>query len=416
MDPWSGRAPERLPAPPITQGPLRLHDTASATIRETAPGPTARIYVCGITPYDATHLGHAATYVAFDLVQRAWLDLGHDVHYVQNVTDVDDPLLERAVATGRDWRELARAETALFAEDMAALNVLPPRDYIGAVESIPSVVTWIGRLREAGLVYDLDGDLYFSVREAPGFGEVAGLDEATMRAIFAERGGDPQRQGKRDALDCLLWQAERPDEPAWDTELGHGRPGWHIECTAIALDHLGMSFDVQGGGSDLAFPHHEMCATQARAATRRAPFARHFVHAGMVGYEGHKMSKSRGNLVFVSALRRAGVAPAVIRLALLAHHYRSDWEWTDADLAAAQDRAERWRAALALAAVPAAGPVLAALRDRLADDLDAPGALAVVDGWAAAALAQDPGSVAEPGAAALVARAVDSLLGVELGG
>jgi L-cysteine:1D-myo-inositol 2-amino-2-deoxy-alpha-D-glucopyranoside ligase len=346
------------------------------------------MYVCGITPYDATHMGHAATYVAFDLVHRVWRDLGHDVHYVQNVTDVDDPLLERAVATGRDWRELARAETALFAQDMAALWVLPPGAYVGAVESIPSVVDWIGRLEAAGAVYRVEEDLYFDASGAPGFGSVAGLDATAMRAIFAERGGDPDRAGKRHPLDPLLWQAERPDEPAWDTGLGHGRPGWHIECTAIALDHLGMAFDVQGGGSDLAFPHHEMCAAQARAATGLAPFAHHYVHAGMVGYQGHKMSKSRGNLVFVSALRRTGVPPAAIRLALLGHHYRSDWEWTDAELATAVARLDRWRAAAALPSGPSAAPLLADVRAALVDDLDAPAALRHVDDWADAALAR----------------------------
>lgn len=372
------------------------------------------MYVCGITPYDATHMGHAATYVAFDLLNRAWRDAGHEVHYVQNVTDVDDPLLERAVATGQDWRELARAETALFAEDMAALNVLPPRDYVGAVESIPSVVGWIQRLERAGAVYRVDGDLYFAGGDMPGFGAVSGLAPDAMREIFAERGGDPTRPGKRHPLDCLLWQAARPDEPAWDTALGHGRPGWHIECTAIALDHLGPGFDVQGGGSDLAFPHHEMCATQGRVATGTS-FARLYVHAGMVGYDGHKMSKSRGNLVFVSRLRGAGVAPEAIRVALLAHHYRSDWEWTPAELDRAVDRVGAWRAALALAAGPPADSLLAGVRARIADDLDAPGALLLVDAWARDALsgpASDP--VADPAAPGLVGRLLDTLLGVRL--
>jgi L-cysteine:1D-myo-inositol 2-amino-2-deoxy-alpha-D-glucopyranoside ligase len=191
-------------------------------------------------------------------------------------------------------------------------------------------VEWIERLRSVGSVYEVDGDLYFSASSESGFGTIAALTPERMREIFAERGGDPDRPGKRTPLDCLLWQAARPDEPAWDTPLGHGRPGWHIECTAIALDHLDMAFDVQGGGSDLAFPHHEMCSAQAITATGRRPFAQHFVHTGMVGLEGHKMSKSRGNLVFVSKLRGSGVEPAAIRLALLAHHYRSDWEWTDA--------------------------------------------------------------------------------------
>ncbi|HSO03989.1 MAG TPA: cysteine--1-D-myo-inosityl 2-amino-2-deoxy-alpha-D-glucopyranoside ligase [Candidatus Limnocylindrales bacterium] len=408
MESWTGREPIALPG----RGPvLSLFDTRSQKVRPTAPGPVARMYVCGITPYDATHLGHAATYIAFDLVNRYWRDLGHEVHYVQNVTDVDDPLLERAVATGQDWRELARSETALFAEDMAALNVLPPRDYVGAVESIPAVVQWIGRLRDAGAVYDVDGDLYFTTTAAAGFGEVSGLDESAMREIFAERGGDPARPGKRTPLDCMLWQAARPDEPAWDTELGHGRPGWHIECTAIALDHLGMGFDVQGGGSDLAFPHHEMCSAQAEIATGETPFAQHFVHAGMVGYEGHKMSKSRGNLVFVSRLRRAGVPSAAVRLALLAHHYRSDWEWTPADLERAERRVLGWRAGVQAAGGPSSEALLAAVRDRIAEDLDAPGALDLVDRWAADAAAGVGSEAEAPGRVRVL---LDTLLGVDL--
>jgi L-cysteine:1D-myo-inositol 2-amino-2-deoxy-alpha-D-glucopyranoside ligase len=408
VESWSGREPLELPG----QGPvLSLFDTSSGRIRPTAPGPVAKMYVCGITPYDATHMGHAATYVAFDLVNRYWRDLGHEVHYVQNVTDVDDPLLERAVATGQDWRELARSETALFFEDMAALNVLPPRDYVGAVESIPSVVQWIGRLREAGAVYDVDGDLYFATSDVHGFGHVSGLDTPTMLELFAERGGDPARQGKRTPLDCLLWQAARPDEPAWDTALGHGRPGWHIECTAIALDHLGMGFDVQGGGSDLAFPHHEMCAAQAGIATGEQPFAQHFVHAGMVGYEGHKMSKSRGNLVFVSRLRRAGVSSAAVRLALLAHHYRSDWEWTPADLERAERREISWRAGVRRESGPRADALLAAVRSRIAEDLDTPGALRLVDQWASEAAGSVGSDRDAPGQVRVL---LDTLLGVDL--
>ena len=408
MESWSGREPRQLPG----QGPvLSLFDTRTGSVRPTTPAATARMYVCGITPYDATHMGHASTYVAFDLVNRYWRDLGHEVHYVQNVTDVDDPLLERAVATGQDWRELARAETALFAEDMAALNVLPPRDYIGAVESIPSVVRWIERLRDVGVVYDVEGDLYFKTSAAKGFGEVSGLDEAAMLEIFGERGGDPQRAGKVTPLDCLLWQAARPDEPAWDTDLGHGRPGWHIECTAIALDHLGMGFDVQGGGSDLAFPHHEMCSAQAGLATGQDPFAQHFVHAGMVGYDGHKMSKSRGNLVFISRLRAEGVSPAAIRLALLAHHYRSDWEWTSTDLQRAESREQMWRHGLGASAGPSAEVLLAGVRDRLAEDLDTPGALLLIDHWAGDA-AEGVGT--DLSAPDLVRTLLDTLLGVDL--
>ena len=339
------------------------------------------MYVCGITPYDATHMGHANTYVAFDLLARAWQDAGHEVHYVQNVTDIDDPLLERAVATGQDWREIADRETALFREDMQALGVLPPRDYIGAVESIPSVAEYVARLQASGHVYAVGSDLYFRVRSDTSFGSVSRLDEKAMIELFAERGGDPDRPGKEHPLDCLVWQSARPDEPAWDTPLGHGRPGWHIECTAIALDYLGMTFDVQGGGSDLAFPHHEMGASEAHAITGEWPFARHYVHSGMVSWQGHKMSKSRGNLVFVSTLRHEGVDPMGIRLALLAHHYRADWSWTPHGLEGALERLARLRAAITVPDAPDATPTLERMRQALADDLRAPSALDALDDW-----------------------------------
>ena len=400
-----------VPALPGQGSPLRIFDTSAAGVRTSEPGPTARLYVCGITPYDATHLGHAATYNAFDLIQRVWRDAGHDVVYVQNVTDVDDPLLERATATGQDWTELAERETALFREDMTALRMLPPAHYIGAVEAIPSIVPLIKDLLDSGAAYRLDGDIYFSVESDPHFGEVSRLDEAQMLRFFGERGGDPDRLGKKHRLDPMLWLAARPDEPAWDTEIGHGRPGWHIECVAIALQYLGMEFDIQGGGSDLAFPHHEMGASHAQVLTKSHPFARAYVHAGMVGLHGEKMSKSRGNLVFVSQLRRDGVDPAAIRLALLAHHYRSDWEWTDSDLLRAQDRLARWRAAVSRPDGPDAAATLAEVREALADDLNSPRALAVIDAWAAK---QEAAGGDDTGAPGVVSRTVDALLGVAL--
>jgi L-cysteine:1D-myo-inositol 2-amino-2-deoxy-alpha-D-glucopyranoside ligase len=391
--------------------PLRLYDTTTAEVRPTSPGETAGIYVCGITPYDATHLGHAATYIAFDLVQRAWLDAGHRVNYVQNITDVDDPLLVRARETGDDWRALAERETALFREDMTALSVLPPQHYIGVVEAIPAIVTAIQDLLAKGAAYDVDGDVYFAVGSDARFGSVSNWDRQQMLEIFGERGGDPERPGKKDPLDCLLWRAARPDEPSWDSELGPGRPGWHVECTAIALEHLGMTFDVQGGGSDLVFPHHEMGASHAHVMTGQWPFARHFAHAGMVALDGEKMSKSRGNLVFVSQLRRDGVDPMAIRLALLAHHYRTDWEWTAADLPAAQERLARWREAVSRPEGPDPSALLDEVRRHLADDLDAPGALRVVDRWAET---QRLHGGDDPGAPGVVARTVDALLGVRL--
>ncbi|MEF2525780.1 MULTISPECIES: cysteine--1-D-myo-inosityl 2-amino-2-deoxy-alpha-D-glucopyranoside ligase [Streptomyces] len=401
-----------VPALPGKGRDLQIHDTATQGKITLDPGPVARIYVCGITPYDATHIGHAATYNAFDLVQRVWLDTKRQVHYVQNVTDVDDPLLERALRDGHDWTELAERETALFREDMTALRILPPQQYIGAVEAIPGIVPLVERLRDAGAAYELDGDIYFSVESDPHFGGVSHLDAEAMRLLSAERGGDPDRPGKKNPLDPMLWMAARPGEPSWDgASLGPGRPGWHIECVAIALDHLGMGFDIQGGGSDLAFPHHEMGASHAQVLTGEFPMAKAYVHAGMVALNGEKMSKSKGNLVFVSALRRAGVDPAAIRLALLSHHYREDWEWTDAVLAEAEGRLARWRAAVSRPDGIPADALVEEVRAALADDLDAPAALAAVDRWVDAQNAADGDDTTAPG---LVSRTVDALLGVAL--
>jgi L-cysteine:1D-myo-inositol 2-amino-2-deoxy-alpha-D-glucopyranoside ligase len=365
------------------------------------------MYVCGITPYDATHIGHANTYVAFDVINRVWRDCGLEVRYVQNVTDIDDPLLVRAAETGQDWRAVADRETELFRADMAALGVIPPDHYIGAVEAIPSVVSYVERLMDSGDVYSVGDDLYFRVRKDPGFGSVAHLTDAQMREVFAERGGDPDRPGKEDPLDCLVWQRARPGEPSWETSLGAGRPGWHIECAAIALDHLGCSIDVQGGGSDLAFPHHEMGAAEAERITGHRPFARLYVHSGMVSWQGHKMSKSRGNLVFVSALRSDGVDPMALRLALLAHHYRSDWAWTTQGLVGAEQRLESWRQGAQRKSASPAEPLLAALRRHLADDLATPAAIDAVDAW----VHRDGDDTEAPG---LMARAVDALLGIRL--
>jgi L-cysteine:1D-myo-inositol 2-amino-2-deoxy-alpha-D-glucopyranoside ligase len=408
---------------------LRLFDTAKGSVVTLGAAGEQSMYVCGITPYDATHMGHAASYVAFDLLNRAWRDGRQQVAYVQNVTDVDDPLLERATATGVDWRDLAASQIRLFQTDMEALNVLAPDHYIGAVESIPLIVPAIERLVERGLAYRVagsagepDGDVYYDV-EAAGkhsaeatdawtLGAVSGLSDADMLELFAERGGDPGRAGKRQALDPLLWRVAREGEPSWPGDgLGEGRPGWHIECTVIAQKYLPAPFTVQGGGSDLIFPHHEMGAGHAYSLTG-VPLAQHFAHAGMVGLDGEKMSKSKGNLVLVSKLRAAGEDPAAIRLAILAHHYRSDWSWTEAGFAPAKERLRTWRAALDAAPAGSAAGLVSRLRAELSNDLNAPGAVAAMDGWAAAALEADgPGSAPD---AALAADAVNALLGVEL--
>jgi len=401
-----------------------LWDTATQGLVDLElPGAAARLYVCGITPYDATHIGHAATNIAYDVLQRAWRDAGIDVTYTQNVTDVDDPLLERARVTGEDWRALADRETELFREDMVALRVLAPDHFVGAVESIPRIVTLIEQLRDRGAVYDVGGDLYFRVHSDPDFGVVGGYDEATMRRLLAERGGDPDRPGKGDPLDCLLWRSARTGEPSWDTAVGRGRPGWHVECAAMALEYLGMSFDVQGGGNDLIFPHHEMSASEAQVALDLRPFALAYVHAGMVEFAGEKMSKSRGNLVLVSQLRRAGHDPMALRLALLAQHYRRDRGWDESNLTDAEQRLARWRAAVDRSAAPDPRPLVVNVRAALADDLDTPRAVAAVDVWAETALSGAQEAVArdraeqppEEVAAPSVVRALcDALLGVAL--
>ncbi|WP_432495329.1 cysteine--1-D-myo-inosityl 2-amino-2-deoxy-alpha-D-glucopyranoside ligase [Kineococcus gypseus] len=429
MRSWPAPDPTTLPgaaegtaALPGRGGRVHLHDSSTGRLQPAGPERgAASLYVCGITPYDATHIGHANTYVAFDLLQRAWRDAGLEVTYVQNVTDVDDPLLERAAATGVDWAELAASQVQLFREDMAALSVIPPQHYLGVVEAVDLVAAAVRELLDAGAAYRVpgtgggpDGDVYFPVAADPAFGKVSHLPRPAMLALSAERGGDPGRPGKRDALDPLLWRVQREGEPGWDAgELGRGRPGWHVECTAIALAHLGTPVDVQAGGSDLLFPHHEMGASHAHVLRPHAqPFARLYAHSGMVALDGEKMSKSRGNLELVSRLRAAGEEPAAVRLALLAHHWRADWEWTGAVLQRARERLARWSSAVALPAGPDAAPVLAAVRERLADDLDAPGALAAVDAWADAALA---GAGSDPGAPDLVRSTVAALLGVLLG-
>ncbi|SNR55228.1 L-cysteine:1D-myo-inositol 2-amino-2-deoxy-alpha-D-glucopyranoside ligase [Haloechinothrix alba] len=412
MESWSPLAVPRVPGTPR---PLRLYDTATQSLKPVAPGQTARMYVCGITPYDATHLGHAATYLAFDLVYRLWLDAGHDVRYVQNVTDIDDPLLERAERDQDDWVVLAMRETALFREDMEFLRVLPPTEFIGAVETIPEIIEMVRKLLACGAAYRADDpdypDVYFPHNATGRFGYESNYDVETMNALFAERGGDPERAGKRHPLDALLWRMARPGEPSWESELGAGRPGWHVECSAIALNRLGLGFDVQGGGSDLAFPHHEYSAAHAEALAGDEPFARLYAHAGMIGLNGQKMSKSRGNLEFVSRLRADGADPAALRLALLSGHYHADRQWSGELLEEAGQRLGAWRDAATRSSAPAAEDTIARMRDHLADDLDTPRALAAVDSWAREASTGRGDDREAPG---VMADAIDALLGIDV--
>ncbi|MFJ3036239.1 cysteine--1-D-myo-inosityl 2-amino-2-deoxy-alpha-D-glucopyranoside ligase [Curtobacterium pusillum] len=394
-----------------------VHDTATGKpVDPTGGEERAALYVCGITPYDATHLGHAATYLAFDTLGRVWRDAGFEVEYAQNTTDVDDPLLERAARDGVDWRELAASQIELFRRDMEALRILPPDDYVAVTDEVERVAEAVAFLQETGYAYDVPtadsegDDVYFDVNrptEAWSLGDESGLDRETMLRLAGERGGDPDRPGKRDPLDPLLWRAARAGEPSWDTVLGAGRPGWHIECSVIAGDRLGLPISVQGGGSDLVFPHHEMSAGHA-AALAHQPLANAYVHTGMIAYQGEKISKSLGNLVTVRGLLDDGADPRAIRLALLSHKYSDDWEWFDSELASAVTRLATWDAWASGADAghaDDAAEVVARVRARVADDLDTPGAVAAVDTAIAGGTAVTPELV----------DLVDALLGIRLG-
>ena len=392
---------------------LRLYDSANQTIAPVeVAGDTATMYVCGITPYDSTHLGHAATYLTFDLIYRAFLDAGKKVHYVQNITDVDDPLFERAERDGVDWRELGTSQIDLFRSDMELLSVFPPQDYIGAMEAVDEIVEMVQKLLDAGAAYVVDDpehpDIYASIEATERFGYESNYSADEMRTFFAERGGDPDRPGKKNPLDALIWRAHREGEPAWESPFGPGRPGWHIECSAIATNRLGSSFDIQGGGSDLKFPHHEFSAAHAEAALNVDRMAQFYVHTGMIGLDGVKMSKSLGNLVFVHKLVEAGEDPSAIRLGVFAGHYRDERDWSDEVLDDAKRRLAAWREALAQpGSMAGAEEVVAKLRAAIANDLDTPAALDAVDEWAEADRGTD-----EDGAAELVRTALNSLLGV----
>ncbi|MBV7412069.1 cysteine--1-D-myo-inosityl 2-amino-2-deoxy-alpha-D-glucopyranoside ligase [Dermabacteraceae bacterium TAE3-ERU27] len=400
--------------------PLRLFDTASRSKREiVGTGGLARIYTCGITPYDSTHLGHAATYHTADLVRRTLQDSGLRVEAAQNVTDVDDPLLERAAKTGVDWRELAREQSELFASDMEHLRIIAPESYRTVSEEIPGIVEIVAGLAKAGYAYRVptedalhegDRDWYLDLSAGGDLGGVCGMSREEMLAVFAERGGDPERPGKRGKFDPLLWRVAREGEPSWEAEeLGAGRPGWHVGCVRIAGSTLELPFDVQIGGSDLAFPHHDMCHSHAKALGKPG-FAGVYAHVGMVALDGEKMSKSLGNLVFVSKLVAGGEDPRAIRLVLLSQHYRRDWEWRAEMLAGARERLGNYRRAAA-----ANDPeTCLAVRRALRDDLDTPKALRLLDSWAQKHAAEgeaEGGAASEPGD---VARLCDSLLGLRL--
>ena len=398
----------------ISFPPLSLTNSASGKKEPIKRKPLYRMYVCGITPYDATHLGHAATYLTFDLINRYLTASGSQVRYVQNITDIDDPLLERANRDGLDWTDLAHQQIDLFRSDMINLRVIPPAHYIGAVDAIPLVTDAIEKLSSKDSIYPVDKDLYFKVHADAQFGQRSHLSQDKMMEIFAERGGDPTRVGKIDPLDCLVWMSQRPNEPGWPSPFGMGRPGWHIECTAIAIKYLEPSpsedslIDIQGGGSDLIFPHHEMCAAQAQVLSGK-PLASTYVHAGMIGLDGEKMSKSKGNLVFVSKLVAAGRDPMAIRWALMKDHYRQDRMWTDEFLVVAERELSALRSSLAQTDVAPTKDLVEMIVNALSDDLDTQTVIAALNAWVGRTQSGDAGGDAQ----SLVA-ALDALLGIKL--
>ncbi|HVM65151.1 MAG TPA: cysteine--tRNA ligase [Acidimicrobiales bacterium] len=350
---------------------MRLFDTARRAVVPFEPGPVVSMYTCGITPYAAAHLGHATVYVTYDILQRRLRDMGHDTRCVRNITDVDDPLLAKANELGVHYLDLAASEIRRFDESMRALNLLPVWSEPRATSAIPDILGFIGMVLESGHAYQADGAVYFSTASFAGFGQVSHYDRATMLELAAERGGNPDDPRKRDPLDFVLWQPSAPDEPAWDSLWGPGRPGWHIECSALALRELGETIDLHGGGSDLIYPHHECEAAQSESVTG-VPFVRHWMHVGMVCLDGEKMSKSLGNLVFVDDLLKEW-DPAAIRLAILSQHYRFDWHWDDAMMPVAAERLERWRAA------GEGHAALEEVRAALDNDLNCPAAVAAID-------------------------------------
>jgi L-cysteine:1D-myo-inositol 2-amino-2-deoxy-alpha-D-glucopyranoside ligase len=354
---------------------MRLYDTARQAVVDFEPGPVVTMYTCGITPYDAAHVGFAAMVLTYDILQRRLRDLGHDTQCVRNITDLDDSILEKARQLGVNYLDLAAEEMARIDDNLKALGITPCFSEPRATSAIPDILGFIGMVLESGHAYQAGGGVYFSVGSFERFGQISHLSRDRMLELAAARGGRPDDPHKRDPLDFVLWQPSLPDEPAWDSLWGPGRPGWHIECSALALRELGTTIDLHGGGRDLVFPHHECEAAQSEAATGET-FVRHWMHQGMVRLGGEKMSKSLGNLVFVSDLLKEWEAMA-LRLALLSHHYRDEWEWDDGLMPQAAARLERWRAA------GSGRGGLTEVRSALDDDLDTPAALAAIDAAAA---------------------------------
>lgn len=391
--------------------PLILNDSKQGMV-QVRNSRFFSMYVCGITPYDATHLGHAATYIAFDLINR-YLKLEHtSVHFVENITDIDDPLFERASRDSIDWKTLAQSQISLFTEDMCALKILPPDDFVRVTDSINLVIEFIKMLQRKGYVYEISGDFYFASSD---FLSDLPIPQAEAFEIFAQRGGDPTREGKAHPLDPILWLKNKDQEPGWESPFGFGRPGWHVECTAIALDYLDRNeedyvIDLQGGGNDLLFPHHFMSAQLIKAATGR-DFAKFYIHTGLVGYEGEKMSKSKGNLEFVSRLIKQGVDPVVIRWALIRNHYQSYREWNVGLLQNSVSEVDLIRKALAKSEVCPVDELIEEIISALSNNLQTQVVTNLIIAWARNSLAGDD-STSFKNDSGKLSRALDSLLGL----
>ncbi|MEN9542887.1 MAG: hypothetical protein RL239_540 [Actinomycetota bacterium] len=400
------------PAPTNIKAPeLKLFDSYKKTL-VSLDQKVVTSYVCGITPYDATHLGHAATYLSFDLIHRYLIARGQELFFAENITDIDDPLLERAKRDDVDWQELATSQIELFVSDMTALHVIPPNQYLGVIESINAITGYIKDCQNKGLTYFIDNDLYLDLSSISNFQNSLPVPLEQALTIFKERGGDPERIGKRHPLDPLLWRGHREGEPQWDSPAGPGRPGWHIECTAIALNSLPhgerTSITLQGGGSDLVFPHHYMTALQAEALTN-LEFAAAYVHAGMIGLHGEKMSKSKGNLVFVSELLAKGVRASAIRVALMLQHYQSDRMWNEELLDTANQIIDRLELNLARNEVAPTHSVIQNMVEALSENLNTPKVLQLLAEWCTSTEAGEIG-----GSTGELSRALDTYLGIVL--
>ncbi len=384
------------------------------------------IYVCGITPYDATHLGHAATYLLFDILIRAIRDSGRKVKFVENVTDVDDPLFERAKQTGVNWLEISRNQTALFVSDMTSLRVIPPDAFVLTSNRIDQTADLVKRLTDKGVTYQIGIKIYLDLGALTLLPGIQDIEMEALLELFANRGGDPEVIGKRHQLDPVIWVLT-DEEPSWPTVVGQGRPGWHVECVSIIESFLGLPIDIQGGGKDLEFPHHQMCDSTVNQLNG-GHLANHYVHSGLISLDGEKMSKSLGNLVFVSRLLAEGVEPMALRLALLDRDWQEELNWTSELLDASHGRLRLWLEVMhaetsntnelgkakgsyhSEASADALGR-LQGIRIALAAGLNLKKALDQADQWASALNGEGPSSDSDR---YLFGESMDSLFGVKL--